>query len=79
MLAAVAEASAVFERDDYLEVARSPTQLTCSIGWWMSGRLRRTDSNSENGAQRLSRRLRRRLSTDCLVLHSADGDPMMDH
>lgn len=72
MLAAIAEASAVFERDDYLEVA-------CSNAAYLldrmveSGRLRRTDSNSDNGARGFLDDYAS-LIDGLLVLHSADGD-----
>ncbi len=72
MLAAVAEASAVFERDDYLEVARANADhlLRRMVD---SGRLRRTDSNSENGARGFLDDYAA-LIDGLLVLHSADGD-----
>ena len=50
MLAAISEASAVFERDDYLEAAqRNAAFLLDSMV--ENGRLRRTDSDSDNGAR----------------------------
>ena len=73
MLAAIAEASAVFERDDYLEVARANAEYL--LGRMVdSGRLRRTDSNSENGARGFLDDYAS-LIDGLLVLHSADGDP----
>ena len=72
MLAAIAEASAVFERDDYLEVARANAGYL--LGRMVdSGRLRRTDSNSENGARGFLDDYAS-LIDGLLVLHSADGD-----
>ncbi len=73
MLAAIAEASAVFERDDYLEVARANAGYLLE-GMVESGRLRRTDSNSENGARGFLDDYAS-LIDGLLVLHSADGDP----
>ena len=50
MLAAIAEASAVFQRDDYLQVAQ--TNASYLLDRMVdAGRLRRTDSNSENGSR----------------------------
>ena len=73
MLAAIAEASAVFERDNYLEVARA--NAVYLLGRMVdSGRLRRTDSNSENGARGFLDDYAS-LIDGLLVLHSADGDP----
>ncbi len=73
MLAAIAEASAVFERDDYLEVAR--TNANYLLGRMVdSGRLRRTDSNSDNGSRGFLDDYAS-LIDGLLVLHSADGDP----
>ena len=73
MLAAVAEASAVFERDDYLRVAQA--NASCLLERMVdSGRLRRTDSNSENGARGFLDDYAA-LIDGLLVLHSADGDP----
>ncbi len=74
MLAAVAEASAVFERDDYLEVARSNASYLLDR-MVESGRLRRTDSNSDNGARGFLDDYAS-LIDGLLVLHSADGDTM---
>ena len=73
MLAAIAEASAVFDRDDYLEVAR--TNAAYLLDRMVdSGRLRRTDSNSENGSRGFLDDYAA-LIDGLLVLHSADGDP----
>ena len=73
MLAAIAEASAVFERDDYLEVARANADYL--LGRMVdSGRLRRTDSNSDNGSRGFLDDYAS-LIDGLLVLHSADGDP----
>ena len=73
MLAAIAEASAVFERDDYLEVARINANYL--LGRMVdSGRLRRTDSNSDNGSRGFLDDYAS-LIDGLLVLHSADGDP----
>ena len=72
MLAAIAEASAVFERDDYLRVAR--TNAAYLLDHMVdSGRLRRTDSSSENGARGFLDDYAA-LIDGLLVLHSADGD-----
>ena len=72
MLAAIAEASAVFERDDYLRVAR--TNAAYLLDRMVdSGRLRRTDSSSENGARGFLDDYAA-LIDGLLVLHSADGD-----
>ena len=72
MLAAIAEASAVFERDDYLRVAR--TNAAYLLDRMVdSGRLRRTDSRSENGARGFLDDYAA-LIDGLLVLHSADGD-----
>lgn len=73
MLAAIAEASAVFERDDYLGVARANAAYLLDR-MVESGRLRRTDSNSENGARGFLDDYAS-LIDGLLVLHSADGDP----
>ncbi|MCE2456263.1 MAG: thioredoxin domain-containing protein [Dehalococcoidia bacterium] len=73
MLAAIAEASAVFERDDYLEVARANASYLLDE-MVESGRLRRTDSNSENGSRGFLDDYAS-LIDGLLVLHSADGDP----
>ena len=73
MLAAIAEASAVFERDDYLEVARA-NAIYLLDRMVDSGRLRRTDSNSENGARGFLDDYAS-LVDGLLALHSADGDP----
>ncbi len=72
MLAAIAEASAVFERDDYLEVARANASYLLEV-MVQSGRLRRTDSDSENGARGFLDDYAS-LIDGLLVLHSADGD-----
>ena len=50
MLAAVAEASAAFARDDYLEAARRNAAFLLDR-MVEDGRLRRTDSDSDNGAR----------------------------
>ena len=73
MLAAIAEASAVFARDDYLEAActNAAYLLESMVD---SGRLRRTDSNSDNGARGFLDDYAS-LIDGLLVLHSADGDP----
>ena len=72
MLAAVAEASAVFERDDYLQVAQ--TNASYLLDRMVdAGRLRRTDSNSENGSRGFLDDYAM-LIVGLLVLHSADGD-----
>ena len=73
MLAAVAEASAVFGRDDYLEVAQSNAAYLLDR-MMDAGRLRRTDSNSGNGARGFLDDYAA-LVDGLLVLHSADGDP----
>ena len=73
MLAAIAEASAVFERDDYLEVARANARYLLD-DMVESGRLRRTDSDSDNGARGFLDDYAS-LIDGLLVLHSADGDP----
>jgi uncharacterized protein YyaL (SSP411 family) len=72
MLAAVAEASAVFERDDYLRVARANAAYLLDR-MVDSGRLRRTDSNSENGSRGFLDDYAA-LIDGLLILHSADGD-----
>ena len=72
MLAAIAGASVVFERDDYLDVAHAnATHLLERMV--DSGRLRRTDSNSDNGARGFLDDYAA-LIDGLLVLHSADGD-----
>ena len=73
MLAAIAEASAVFERDDYLKVAQVNASYLLER-MVDSGRLRRTDSNSENGARGFLDDYAA-LIDGLLVLHSADGNP----
>ena len=73
MLAAIAEASAVFQKDDYLEAARANAAYLLDR-MVESGRLRRTDSNSDNGARGFLDDYAS-LIDGFLTLHSADGDP----
>ena len=73
MLAAVAEASAVFGRDDYLEAARKNAAFLLDR-MVENGRLRRTDSDSENGARGFLDD-HSALIDGLLTLHRADGGP----
>ncbi len=73
MLAAVAEAAAAFDRSDYLEAARANAAFLLSR-MSRDGRLRRTDSASENGAMGFLDD-HSALVSGLLALHRADGDP----
>ena len=72
MLAAVAEASAVFDRDDYLQAARANAEYLLDR-MIENGRLRRTDSASENGSRGFLDDYAS-IIDGLLVLHSAGGD-----
>ncbi len=72
MMAAMAEAAAVFGRDDYLEAARDNASFILDR-MERDGRLRRTDGDSQNGAQGFLDDYSH-LIDGLLTLHSADGD-----
>ena len=71
MLAALAEAGAVFDRDDYLEAARANADFLLDR-MMDDGRLRRTDSRSPNGALGFLDD-HAALIDGLLALHRADG------
>ncbi len=72
MMAAMAEAAALFGRDDYLEAARDNANFILER-MVRAGRLRRTDGDSQNGAQGFLDDYSH-LIDGLLTLHSADGD-----
>ena len=72
MMAAMAEASAVFGREDYLHAARDNAAFILER-MVRDGRLRRTDGDSQNGAQGFLDDYSH-LVDGLLALHSADGD-----
>ena len=72
MMAAMAEAAAVFDRDDYLRAARDNADFIL-VNMVRDGRLRRTDGDSDNGAQGFLDDYSH-LIDGLLALHSADGD-----
>ncbi len=72
MLAAFAEASAAFGRDDYLQAARRNAAYLLDR-MVENGRLRRTDSASENGSRGFLDD-HAALADGLLTLHRADGD-----
>ena len=72
MLSAVSEAGAAFDRSDYLDVARSNAEFLLRR-MVEDGRLRRTDSESVNGARGFLDD-HASLVDGLLSLHSADGD-----
>ena len=71
MLAALAEAGAVFDRDDYLDAARANADFLLDR-MMDDGRLRRTDSRSPNGALGFLDD-HAALIDGLLALHRADG------
>ncbi len=72
MLAALAEAGAVFDRDDYLDAARANADFLLDR-MMDDGRLRRTDSRSQNGALGFLDDYAA-LIDGLLALHRADGE-----
>ena len=72
MLAAVAEAAATFDRDDFLRVAQSNASYLLDR-MVRNGRLRRTNSEGENGARGFLDDYAS-LIDGLLSLHRADGD-----
>ena len=72
MMAAMAEAGAVFGRDDYLQAARDNASFILER-MTPGGRLRRTDGDSPNGAQGFLDDYSH-LIDGLLALHAADGD-----
>ena len=72
MMAAMAEASAVFGREDYLHAARDNAAFILER-MMRDDRLRRTDGDSQNGAQGFLDDYSH-LVDGLLALHSADGD-----
>ncbi len=72
MLAAMAEAAAVFGRDDYLDAARDNASFILEH-MVRDGRLRRTDGDSQNGAQGFLDDYSHFID-GLLTLHSSDGD-----
>ena len=72
MMAAMAEAGAVFGRDDYLQAARDNASFILER-MTPDGRLRRTDGDSQNGAQGFLDDYSH-LIDGLLALHSSDGD-----
>ena len=72
MMAAMAEAGAVFDREDYLNAARDNAAFILER-MTPDGRLRRTDGDSQNGAQGFLDDYSH-LIDGLLALHAADGD-----
>ena len=72
MMAAMAEAAAVFGRDDYLRAARDNADFILG-NMVRDDRLRRTDGDSDNGAQGFLDDYSH-LVDGLLALHAADGD-----
>ena len=72
MMAAMAEAAAAFGRDDYLRAARDNADFILG-NMIRDGRLRRTDGDSDNGAQGFLDDYSH-LIDGLLALHAADGD-----
>ena len=72
MMAAMAEAAAVFGRDDYLLAARDNADFILA-NMVREDRLRRTDGDSDNGAQGFLDDYSH-LIDGLLALHAADGD-----
>jgi uncharacterized protein YyaL (SSP411 family) len=72
MMAAMAEAGAVFDRHDYLRAARDNAEFILE-SMVRDDRLRRTDGDSQNGAQGFLDDYSH-LVDGLLALHSADGD-----
>ena len=72
MMAAMAEAAAVFDRQDYLAAARDNAAFILER-MMRDDRLRRTDGNSENGAQGFLDDYSH-LIDGLLALHASDGD-----
>ena len=72
MMAAMAEAGAVFDRDDYLCAARDNAEFILE-SMVRDDRLRRTDGDSQNGAQGFLDDYSH-LIDGLLALHAADGD-----
>ncbi len=72
MMAAMAEAGAAFGRDDYTQAAQDNANFILE-SMVRDGRLRRTDGDSENGAQGFLDDYSH-LTDGLLALHSADGD-----
>ena len=72
MIAAMAEAAAVFDREDYLQAARDNASFILE-SMVRDGRLRRTDGDSHNGAQGFLDDYSH-LIDGLLALHAADGD-----
>ncbi len=71
MMAAMSEAAAVFDREDYLQAARDNASfILASVA--RDGRLRRTDGDSPNGAQGFLDDYSH-LIDGLLALHAADG------
>ena len=71
-MAAMAEAAAAFDRDDYLRAARDNAEFLLG-NMVRDSRLRRTDGDSANGAQGFLDDYSH-LIDGLLALHSADGD-----